>query len=1075
MNKINLALATFSVILLLVFAVAAPIPAAGASGSNPNLFVSAENSQFDDHFYGSMVVEVIVIDPSINDVSQREGHPYVTINGRPLQMVQTVDGNWYAYFANLKKAQEADSTVGLPGRGLDFGVFCSSDTPSSVLGVSFSETHGVAVPRLASGSTHGTSALSECTDAPHGPNINNVVRHPRPINTNPGVPSGQIGLNPDAWPLIQLFTFRDVSIIYNPGGRSQQVSLEYDEIPNISMSLDRKLYPSNAHIFLTVNDFQLNQDPTDEDSWTFDVTGSTPSTFYQAFTRTGSFSAAGGAGLVDLAPHLSDIGFEDNGALSVNLDVVLELSHNKEQPHNLVSDGRQTFGDIITLVETASNSGIFDSADRDGKSILKTLRDAPRGRAGSITYNDDSISVLTGPSSATISLNAPTLRIGDGSESLKPGTEYSVTLFDPDQNTNSGVQDMLAVYDDRDIIPTMRIGDPVTLSRASDVNFFASSTDSMSSGNSVDSSVSDPTSARLLIDTSNMNNGDGGSFEKISLDLGITASKLKSVLIDTSSPNSYGTNWINYDLRSLANDLGVSDLSDTDITLSFGALGDSPVTIADSGDLHSLQGLIQLDDSDVQSIASNSDGSVYLVINFDSSDNNASISVGTVNNESRSQPIVFDIFSFGLVNSNDVNNSIYRFELEETSNDSSTFHGTFHYAVANQINILDPQFVRAIQSINDKVKAIITGNLILTDGITISYSDLDVAGTFKITSTETSDANTHSGILSADSASYRFGQSVVLTLHDPDLNLSNNLIDVYQVVDDARSPNADTVGRDGITLFEVLLKDIRYKRCTINGVEYGGLSATGFSLVETGPNTGTFEGSFKMPSQICNRSGTELISSAGGSLDAKYYDSRDSSGNQSVFSLLKSNNNPVSYFSSPELSVYDITKPLSGKVKGIVLSGTIDNPKRGTPISASIVSPDGKIERFGITLSSFGTYQYAIPIDKNSLTGIYDIRLSYANSDLDTVSFTVSDPVIPYWVKTNAKLWALDAISDSEFIAGIAYLHDQGFLVLYDTTFKQKIPNWFKDTARWWADSEISDADFITSIQYLNKVGIIVI
>ena len=98
MNKINLALATFSVILLLVFVVAAPIPAAGASGSNPNLFVSAENSQFDDHFYGSMVVEVIVIDPSINDVSQRDGHPYVTINGRPLQMVQTVDGNWYAYF-----------------------------------------------------------------------------------------------------------------------------------------------------------------------------------------------------------------------------------------------------------------------------------------------------------------------------------------------------------------------------------------------------------------------------------------------------------------------------------------------------------------------------------------------------------------------------------------------------------------------------------------------------------------------------------------------------------------------------------------------------------------------------------------------------------------------------------------------------------------------------------------------------------------------------------------------------------------------------------------------------------------
>jgi len=46
----------FSLILLI------PIIDAKAS-SNPNLFVSAENSQFNNHFSGSMVVEVVVIDP----------------------------------------------------------------------------------------------------------------------------------------------------------------------------------------------------------------------------------------------------------------------------------------------------------------------------------------------------------------------------------------------------------------------------------------------------------------------------------------------------------------------------------------------------------------------------------------------------------------------------------------------------------------------------------------------------------------------------------------------------------------------------------------------------------------------------------------------------------------------------------------------------------------------------------------------------------------------------------------------------------------------------------------------------
>ena len=117
--------------------------------------------------------------------------------------------------------------------------------------------------------------------------------------------------------------------------------------------------------------------------------------------------------------------------------------------------------------------------------------------------------------------------------------------------------------------------------------------------------------------------------------------------------------------------------------------------------------------------------------------------------------------------------------------------------------------------------------------------------------------------------------------------MKSDTIESYQTINDPNSANVDTVGKDGEILLEIKLKDIRYKRCTINGVEYGGLGATGFSLVETGPSTGIFEGVFKMPSKICNKSGTELISTSGGSLDAKYHDSRDSFGNPNVFSLLR--------------------------------------------------------------------------------------------------------------------------------------------------------------------------------------------
>ena len=93
---------TFSIMILI------PIIDAEAS-SNPNLFVSAENSQFDNHFSGSMVVEVVIRDNNIRDTDEGKGEPDVTLNGKNLRMVQATDGNWYAYFANIDKAKVADS------------------------------------------------------------------------------------------------------------------------------------------------------------------------------------------------------------------------------------------------------------------------------------------------------------------------------------------------------------------------------------------------------------------------------------------------------------------------------------------------------------------------------------------------------------------------------------------------------------------------------------------------------------------------------------------------------------------------------------------------------------------------------------------------------------------------------------------------------------------------------------------------------------------------------------------------------------------------------------------------------
>ena len=99
-------------------------------------------------------------------------------------------------------------------------------------------------------------------------------------------------------------------------------------------------------------------------------------------------------------------------------------------------------------------------------------------------------------------------------------------------------------------------------------------------------------------------------------------------------------------MQSFENDLGIDDFSDTLIELSFGTLGSSPITLLSSGQVLS-NGFVQISDSDVQSISSKS-GSVFVVINFDSS--NDSFNVGDISNAKGKQPIVFDFFSFGLEN-----------------------------------------------------------------------------------------------------------------------------------------------------------------------------------------------------------------------------------------------------------------------------------------------------------------------------------------------------------------------------------------------------------------------------------------
>lgn len=848
-------------LILLVFSMIIPpmtLPDVKAYSDHPNLFVSAENSLFNNYFSGPMVVEVMVSE-SNNQLDQALGEPNVSVDGKRLRMVQGSDGNWHAFFANTDMAKQADQAAlsGAPGQSTDFGVFCSGSTSPSVLGLDISQTDGVAIPDSAglSGTTQGSAGFTSCTGNATTPSSqNNVVRNPPSLNTNPQVPVGQVGINTNVWPLIQLFTFSNtVHVEYDGSTGTQSVDLNYSDIPNISLKLDRDAYPAGSDVFATINDIELSIDPTSRNSWTFNV-GSPAATFYQAFSESGRSTS----GLVNLLPYLSSLGFKDNGKLSMDTSDVVNLKTNSVQTSSSLNGG---YNQLVTFVETGPHTGIFESS-YSSVSTIGTLQNAPRSHAGSITYNLQSASIVSGTTTAS-------LTVGTGQSQFNPGQRETITLVDATQNLNSNQIDQLDVFRTSAKIPTLKIGSPITLSSSSDVKFY-----NASSTIAVQSTVFDSNSLRLIVDTRGQSMSN---FQKITINLGVSAQSLKNLFIDTSQPNSGGTNWINYDLRSFQQQLGITSFSGTSMTLYFGSVGSSPVQILSPGSIVSGNGLVQISDATVASIKSmSSDLPVYLEINFNTS--------GVFLNPINTQPIVFDLFSFGSNNNQLVNNAIYRAELQETSANSGIFSGTMEYAVANQLNQFDPNLIKGLSTFGSNIKFLVNNDL--TDANAIHFSIIGTQGggtTTPVTSQHS--LPTHTGIVTLDSSNYRIGSVVTITVTDPDLSTDANTIVTYSSVNAPGSPADDTVGdSSGNILLEVWIKGFRFQHCTIDGVTYGGLAATGFTLTETGPGTGVFQGLFKIPSQICNSDGTALISSVGGSVQAWYHDFRDEFGRSVIIS-----------------------------------------------------------------------------------------------------------------------------------------------------------------------------------------------
>ena len=984
----NIVIKAVSVIsFVIVFAVVGILASQGIShnayaSTNPNVFVSAENSQWNNYFAGPQVIQVVVADPDINRLDQAYGEPVVTVNGKRLRMAQATDGNWYAYFADRNQAIAADKTVGLAGKGLDFGQFCRSTSATG--SVTFTDTKGFTVAHAVTGSVDkptNDAAFGGCTDLTGtGALLEHVVRQNKTLTPpNGGVTLGQIGLgNGNAWPIIQLYDFSAtptaVTVDYQKSGGDQIVNLTFDRIPTnlINATVDRTTYPENSQVFLAMNDPQLNVDPTEEDSWTWGTNAGNNTLYYQAFNRNGLVDADGTAGMQNLIGNLTTFMFNHNGRLTVNPAAsnpsirVIDFAANGKQilngtttsrgnPATLHTSSISAGSDPITFIESGGvNTGVFGNWDGAKHANIVTVNSlAIRGQAATFRYNDVGASITGGFAFGSITQSTP-------NGTWASGQRLTVASTDNDQNKNSKITEHLNLYDPIVTrIATLNIGTPFTLSSGGAAGETAqlirlTGSLSLSNGkgtasvsvapgsiqNATNLQEDEATSQRPIFSFSN-----GATIAHIDsttalfIDLKTTMSTLLGTIHDTNrignAENFTGFNFLNYDLRSFSSLNGAtgSSITNVGIDLVYNNAGtglmnngkpySSTPTIIHIANSTKLQDFINLNYTDGS--AADLNANLFGVVS-----KNANIGIlvtftttgrGSLYLSPSGEPMVIDFFSIGLIgdgtqSSQKINNGIYRFELGETGDNTGVFTGTNEFVMLNQLNIFDQNTYSSLRPINHDVKFAALGKMTQADSDApiISYLDLGADGiNTKISSQQ--DIMTSSGTISTDKKTYNTGDTVTVTLIDPDLNVDNSLVDIYTTV----APTAgavqdiavDTIGRTGLgaysngqsigELADVEFDKVRWSNSVIPGDPHhtvscfgkesasgtkGGLatslSATGFSLVETGPSTGKFTGNFQMPDQLCQDGA--IVSSITQNIDVNYFDFLDSTGQPNLTS-----------------------------------------------------------------------------------------------------------------------------------------------------------------------------------------------
>jgi hypothetical protein len=977
-----------------------------AEAANQYLWVSAENVENGNTFYGGQVIEIIVTDPAINRLDEAYGMPDVTLDGQKVIMAQAVDGSWYAYVADATFANNIDALYGrtsdnLDGPdGADYGRFAPRSSTitynatgdvgvtkikiTDAVGATFAYKIGesLAGTNLAGGNagtsecngvagyTQGTDVLA-CSALETRQNhtgagtalatgfsgvnstdsqITNVVREARTLsNVTTTNYYGNIALSPAFWPMIQLYDFtadQIVDIDYNKGSQTEQVDLMF--IDNaIGLTMDKERYGLGHEIGITIKDWNLNIDPTDEDSWTFTTNPDNASAYYQLFDENGTVDNEGKVGAIRNdgnqmsskwgVPGILTIdrdGAEDAGQNVTNFQTNADVSSAMVCSANITSlTGHTTYNvcsiaeepasnQAMTMVETGANTGTFVNWDDAMKTNLTISLQALRGTSSTIDYDGSPQTILHMPAFGSVEFDTSSI----GSD-WNSGEIVGVTIDDADMNYDARQEDALIVRSNTTVVPAIKVGSPITLANVETIHIgtevfdtidgvqcssdYLAPTDYLSSNASY-TSCFEKYSERAVMTLESAGITAAAGLWAYTFNSGTTVQTVNDLVSTGNGSGSY--TYIQYDFRSFNDGTDVSDyahefcVGDT----ALDTIGEC--TTAGTGFDRSAFGTGLVGKAlwcfpgspcKLQSTALGDNLRIIDDWTAASTLSEPALAEGT------SYPITLDIVTFGqsndgVISGDRAHNSIYRVEAEEIAGDgelccnTGLFVAEVEYIMLNQLNVNSSGTYNGTSPYSDEVVMIVHNDSTDEDEIRINYLDFGADGV----ETQVADqlaAPTHSGVVELDSDSYKEADTVTVTLTDADINTTPDLIDIYTVVSTTGDGAYDQVGTAGYgqntigdnfgRMLDITFDDATWlasaegTACTTGGAANDGavagndgLASSGFTLVETGTNTGVFTGDFQIPSNYCDHTLTKVVTTMGTDIEVNYVDYRDASG-----------------------------------------------------------------------------------------------------------------------------------------------------------------------------------------------------